>query len=134
MLKRILLLLCIAFAVVCYGFPCFVLPFGEYKGSQTLGSMSSETSYKFKFNGEVSVYSKTTIGDVSTEDSSVKYYKLDKNYVVISDDKTFDDDDQKIKLGSMYLLDNCQNNIGMYLAIGVGALATILVLIPNKRK
>ena len=70
------------------------------------------------------------------EYESENYYILNGNYVIISEDNKFDDQDVKVKLNSMYSLDHgteLVNNIGMYMAIGIGALALVLILLPNRR-
>lgn len=134
MFKKILLLICVAFAVVCYAFPCFILPFGSYKGEIGSGEGKVEISVNFGFDGKA----KMEIGDLE----QTQYYKLKGDKIIISDDKTFDDNDIEINLDSMYQFSlsdgdvNCemQNNIGMYMAIGVGVLAVVLILLPNKRK
>ena len=129
MFRKILLLICVAFVVVCYAFPCFTLPFGSYKGEIGVGELKVEKTLTFDFNGKVKVK--------TGKDEREHYYKLDGNYVVISEDNKFDDQDMKVKLNSMYSLDygtELINNVGMYMAIGIGALAVILILLPNKRR
>lgn len=134
MFKRILLLLCIAFVVVCYGYPCLILPFGEYKGEWSLFGAKYEVTYSFNFNGKVKTKQKITNGGTSTEENKEYYYKLSGNYVIISEDETFDDSDTKAKINTLYQFNNCQNMVGMFVAIGVGVLAVVLVLIPDKRR
>lgn len=134
MFKKIVLLICVAFVVVCYAFPCFILPFGSYKGEIGSGESKVNVEMNFGFDGKV----KTKIGDVK----QTQYYKLNGNEIIISDDKTFDDSDVKIKLDSMYQFSlangglgvEMQNDIGMYMAIGVGALAVVFILLPSRRR
>lgn len=134
MFRKILLLICVAFVVVCYAYPCFVLPFGSYTGTMGDGDSKVEVSMTFGFDGKV----KTKIGDHSQEE----YYKISGNSIIISSDKTFDDNDVEIKLDSMYnfalsegILElEVQNNIGFYMTIGVGILAIVLIVLPNKRR
>lgn len=130
MLKKILLLVCVAFAVVCYGYPCLILPFGSYTGETGIGEAEVEVSMDFGIDGKV----KIKMGEVETEG----YYKLDGKEVILSNDETFDDTDDRITLSSMYSFTDGSieytNNIGMYMAIGVGVLAVVLILLPSKRK
>lgn len=133
MFRKILLLICIAYVVVCYGYPCLLLPFGSYTYSyEDMSGNKQEMSIQFKFNGTM-----TTEG---SED--VSYYKLKGNKVIISEDESFDESDLTLTLKNMYefempvLLMNCsfRNNIGLYISLGIGGLATILVLTIPKSK
>lgn len=129
-MKKFLLLLCIVFVVVCYGYPCFILPFGEYKGKTEILGISQEASFNFKFDGTVKL--KSTIGSTSVEKDY--FYQLKGNTVVISVDKTFDETDSKIQINNMYKLGELTNTIGMIITIGVGVLATALVMFGKKDK
>lgn len=131
MLKKLLLLVCVAFAVVCYAYPCFILPFGTYSGVRGTGESKVDISVSFGFNGKAEYKQ----GNSTSE----KYYKLEGNKVILSDDDKFDNSDIEIQLTSMYKLSvdadvSMSNNIGMSIAIGVGALAVILILLPSKRR
>ena len=137
MLRRIFLLLCIAFVVVCYGYPFFILPFGEYKGTTSFLGVEAETTYNFKFNGRVTVsysYSGSTT-------SNEGYYKLNGKEVIISSNETFgDSDDAKLTLDSMYQISlnqvggSATNMIGMIISISVGVLAIIAIVAPSKKR
>ena len=129
-MKKLFLLLCIAFVVVCYAYPCFVLPFGEYKMEKVISEdQKIELSLKFDLN-------KVTITEGKIE--QVYYYKVSGGEIVLSEDTNFTEDDNfKLQLNSMYEIgygEKATNEIGMYIAIGVGALAVILVLLPNGKK
>lgn len=129
MLKKFILLLCVAFTVVCYAYPCLILPIGSYKGEIKAGDITTEVSYKFGFNGKVEI--------ATGENKDTKYYKLNGNSVIISDDDKFDDDDTEIKLKSMYefnALTEMTNSVGRIVAICVGAVAVVMILLPNKKK
>lgn len=129
MFKKIVLLICVAFAVVCYAFPCFVLPFGSYKGEIGSGESKVNVEMNFGFDGKV----KIKTGELENS----QYYKIEGNKIIISEDKTFDKNDVKVKLDSMYEMNfgtDLRNDIGMYMAIGVGALAVVLILLPSKRR
>lgn len=129
-MRKLLSLLCILFVVVCYAYPCFVLPFGEYKLEKVISEdQKVELTLKFDLN-------KVTITEGKIE--QVYYYKVDGNEIVLSDDTNFTEDDNfKLQLNSMYEIgygEKATNDIGMYIAIGVGVLAVILVLLPSKKK
>lgn len=122
MLRKILLLLCIAITVVCYGWPCLVVPFGKYEGK--VGETA--VSYEFGFNGTVVCkYGDETI---------IGKYELDfKNKgikVTLDGHET-----ESIELNNMYSFDNLvtfKNQIGEYAMLGIGILAVVIVLIsPN---
>ncbi len=128
-MRKILLILCIAFVVVCYGYPCFVLPIGTYKYTATtkIGDkeISTTTTYEFDFKGNAVIKN----GDVETEYK----YKLKGDEIILSLDEEFDDNDLKIQISSMYKLNGAINSIGMWITIGVGVLAFVLVItIPRK--
>ena len=53
MLRKIVLILCVAFVVVCYGYPCFILPFGEYVRTTEIGNITTESTYNFDWDGTV---------------------------------------------------------------------------------
>lgn len=126
MLRKILLLICVAFAVLCYGYPCLIMPFGSYEYTYEVAGISTTASYTFGFDGKVT----QKIGDIETE----AFYKLKGNKIVLSLDETFDDDDNEIAISSIYKLGNYTNKIGMYISIGVGVLALALIItIPSKR-
>lgn len=133
MLRKIILMICIAFIVVCYGYPCLVLPFGDYQCNYTdpISGDKIEVTMQFKFGGKLII------------DDDEGFYKQSGNKIIISEDETFDDEDLTIKLNNMYTFDfallpgmsmTFKNNIGMYAAIGVGVLSVILVLTAPSKK
>jgi len=129
-MRKLLSLLCILFVVVCYAYPCFVLPFGEYKLEKVISEdQKVELTLKFDLN-------KVTITEGKIE--QVYYYKVDGDEIILSDDTNFTEDDNfKLQLDSMYEIgygEKARNDIGMYIAIGVGVLAVVLVLLPSKKK
>lgn len=119
MLRKILLLLCIAITVCCYGWPCLVVPFGTYSGK-----VGEETvTYEFSFNGTVN----KTVG----EEKATGKFELDfKNKGV---NVTMDGEEtETIALRNMYEFVGFKNQIGEFAMLGVGILAVVLVLIsPN---
>ena len=129
-MRKLLSLLCILFVVVCYAYPCFVLPFGEYKLEKVISEdQKVELTLKFDLN-------KVTITEGKIE--QVYYYKVDGDEIILSDVTNFTEDDNfKLQLDSMYEIgygEKARNDIGMYIAIGVGVLAVVLVLLPSKKK
>lgn len=132
-MRKIILLICMAFFFVCYAFPCFVIPFGEYKGEID----GKEVVLKFNWKGEVK----------DKDGEFLYYYKMEKNKVVLSETKDFNNE-IKIALNSIYsfqktTVDSASisverisytNNIGMYSAIGVGILMVLLIITIPKRQ
>lgn len=133
MLRRILLLVSLAFVVLCYGFPCIILPLGSYEGKMTVGEQTIKYEVEFDFKGKVKI--KTSESEEWTE----QYYKLKGQTLIISEDKTFNDDDLKVAIENIYeinvpFIGSLKNKLGMYLAIGIGVLDLLLIVtIPNKK-
>ncbi len=124
-MRKILLIISIVFVVVCYGYPCLVLPFGEYKYESNIGGVKTEITYEFKFNGKVEI----ELNNIKTE----QYYKLKGNKIIISEDKTFNDEDVSYTISSIYKIGEATNQIGQFVAIGIGVMALVLVCtIPSK--
>lgn len=130
-MRKILLLVCIAFVVLCYGYPCFILPIGEYTHSETsevLGVEVTNTySVKFGFDGKA----KVSYNNIDTEYN----YKLDGNHVILSLDEEFgNSDDTEMIIDSIYRLGEAVNPIGLWTTVGIGVLAILMIVtIPNKR-
>ena len=130
MLRKIVLILCVAFVVVCYGYPCFILPFGEYVRTTEIGNITTESTYNFDWDGTVTKEDEFGL-------TTKYYYKLKGNEVLLSVDENFDDDyDISISINSLYNIDNGYfNQVGYYVAIGVGILALVLIItIPRRRQ
>ena len=125
-MRKVLLLLCIAFVVVCYGYPCLIVPFGTYKYETTNMGEKYVQTCEFKFNGKA----KIKFEDLETE----YYYKLKGNKIILSNDKKFDDNDMEIKISSMYKIGEAENLIGKIVAIAVGVLAVVLVVTAPSKK
>ena len=127
MLRKIVLILCVAFVVVCYGYPCFILPFGEYVRTTEIGNITTESTYNFDWDGTVT---KEDVFGITTK----YYYKLKGNEVLLSVDENFDDYDISISINSLYNIDNGYfNQVGYYVAIGVGILALVLIITIPRR-
>ena len=119
MLRKILLLLCIAITVCCYGWPCLVVPFGVYSAK-----VGEETvTYEFSFNGTV-VYKEG-------EETKNGEYQLDfpnkSVKITLEGEETYSQ-----SLRNMYEFEGFKNQIGEFAMLGIGILAVVLVLIsPN---
>ena len=126
-MRKAILILCLAFVVVCFAFPCFILPFGEYKKTETSGDTTVTTSMKFGMDGKVRTY-------INGEEFISMYYKLKGNKIITSFDDTFETTNETT-ITSMYDVNGYKNYIGMGIAIGVGVLDLILICtIPSKRR
>ena len=127
-MRKILLLICLVFTVVSFAYPNYVLPFGSYTYEYTIAGEKNKASYEFKFNGEVNF--KAT----EKSDPDKLFYKLKGNEIIISADKTFDDNDQHIRIDSVFKFENFRNDIAMWISIGVGIFTLVLIItIPRKR-
>ncbi len=133
MFRKLLLLICLAFVVIGFAYPCVILPVGSY--TTKVGNIS--TSYKFAFDGTMEIVVKTN--DKDSKDKEIKtdaFYKLKGNKVIISLDEEFDKNDMSIQICSFYsLAGGFQNISAMIVAGGVGVIALVLILtIPRKRR
>lgn len=127
MFRKIVLILCVAFVVVCYGYPCFILPFGEYVRSTEVGNIHIEAKYNFDWDGTVTEENELGI-------TTKYYYKLKGNEVWLSIDEDFESADKTISINSLYNIDNGYfNQVGYYVAIGVGILALVLIITIPRR-
>ena len=134
MIRKILLLLCIAFAVVAFGYPCFVIPFGSYDYKLTTLGETKQFSYSFKFDGTV-IKTNYNIETGEKENEIKMYYKYKGNKVILSTDNKFDDNDEVLAIASIYRLGNTAFNVyGCAVAIGVAVVAAaIVVSMPRRR-
>lgn len=127
MLRKIVLILCVAFVVVCYGYPCFILPFGEYVRSTEIGNTKIEATYNFDWDGTITAENELGI-------TTKYYYKLKGNEVWLSIDEDFEEADDVISINSLYNIGNgFFNQVGYYIAIGVGILALVLIITIPRR-
>ncbi len=127
MFRKIVLILCVAFVVVCYGYPCFILPFGEYVRSTEVGNIQIEAKYNFDWDGTVTEENEFGL-------TTKYYYKLKGNEVWLSIDEDFESADKTISINSLYNIDNGYfNQVGYYVAIGVGILALVLIITIPRR-
>lgn len=137
--RKIFLTLTIALVVFCYGYPMFVLPFGDYKYSYKVGDATKTITMNFKFDGSYAVK-----GDAP---ETTGYYKVKKGKLYLAsskDDLKEVDENDGVPISNMYefgyelgTLGNVkfENTIGKYTMIGVGVLSLLLVIsIPNRRR
>ena len=124
-MRKLLLILCLAFVIVCYGYPCLVIPFGTYLcKTEELGEEVIST-IKFGFDKKAEY----TIGDITTD----VYYKLSGNTVILSVDEEFNDSDMEITIGSIYRIGEYNNLVGLITTIGIGIFALCLIITIPKR-
>ena len=128
MFRKLILILCVAFVVVCYGYPCFILPFGEYVRTTEIGNAKVEA--KYDFNWDRTVNHEDELG-ITTK----YYYKLKGNDILLSLDDDFEGDTNiTISINSLYNISNGYfNQVGMYVAIGVGVLALLCIITIPRR-
>ena len=136
MFKRILLLLCIAYVVICYGFPFFTLPFGEYTFTDSITVAGVTTNYTYIYKFEFGGKGKATIKSGDTSTSKEFTYSFNGNKVKLKENDS--GDEYEFTLNNMYEFTSmslslkpmtARNDIGMWISVGVGALATILQLV-----
>lgn len=136
--RKIFLTLAIAFVVLCYGYPMFILPFGSYKYNYKVGDQTKTVELQFKWDGSYKL------------DDSTGFYKLKGNKIYLNDTKDFGNLDDKtyMIISNMYNVKfsmpigesadvsvQFSNKIGEYVAIGIGVVSLLLVLsIPNRRR
>lgn len=137
MLRKIVLLLCIAFAVFCFGYPCLILPIGSYELDKPIGKLEAVTTYQFKFNGKVEITTKLKDDSNGISTTETMYYKLKGNKIVLSKEKkpTKDEENDWLAISSIFRLGNGAFNVyACGASIGVALLAAVLVATaPNKR-
>lgn len=133
-IRKIVLTLCIVFAVVAFGYPCFVIPFGSYDYKLTSNGETKQFSYAFKFDGTV-VKTDYNVDTGEKEQVTTMYYKYKGNKIILSVDDKFGDEDEVMAIASIYRLGNTAFNVyGCAVAIGVAVIAAALVLTaPIKR-
>lgn len=131
MFRKLGLLLCLAFIVVSYTFPCLILP---VVGSYKYEAEGVSTSIYFKLGNKAEVTTKN--GEL---ESKIEYkYSLDfaKNQVVLKNGEN--QEVARCDIESLHDISilgfNARNNIAYYLTIGVEVLTAILILLPNKKK
>lgn len=137
--RKIFLTLAIALVVFCYGYPMFVLPFGDYKYSYKAGDQTKSVSVNFKFDGSYV----TKDGDAEV----TGYYKVKKGKLYLADTKEAlkeVEESEGITISNMYEFGyefgslgsvKFENTVGKYTMIGVGVVSLLLVLsIPDRRR
>ena len=132
-MRKILLIISLAFFAVCFMFPCVILPFGTYKGELDFGSQKVEYFIKFQINGKV----KARKGEDGEWNES--FYKLKDGKIIVSDDKTFNNEDLELTIInanqiSYPLLGKMENSIGLMVGIAILVLDVLLVITIPKKK
>ena len=139
--RKVILLLCIVFAVVAFGFPCFVVPFGSYDGeiltyADGKEHIENKYSYSFGLNGKVKYVLTSAENEAEIIEQKEYYYKLVRNKIFISEDEQFgNEDDRMMTIASIIRLGDGSFNIySCAMAIGVAVVAGALILTaPNRR-
>ena len=137
--RKIFLTLAIALVVFCYGYPMFVLPFGDYKYNYKVGDQTKTATMSFKFDGSYA------LKDGELEQTG--YYKVKKGKIYFADNKDDlknKDESDGMSVSNMYEIGfefgslgsvKFENTIGKYTMIGVGVVSLLLVLsIPDRRR
>ena len=126
MFRKILLIICLAFVVVCYGYPCFILPFGNYTYKT---SDNKQESISFKFNG--------TATATSSSGTKTEYkYKINFKDNTITLTPVDSGSEVTMTINNMYsvgFLVNFENNIGKFIMLGVGILSLVLIVTIPRR-
>lgn len=138
-LRKVILMLCILFAVAAFGFPCFVVPFGSYDG-EAYQNISDEIkiqyrySYEFSFDGKV-VYTKMSYDKKEELERKEFYYETYKNKIFFSEDGVNFNHEEYLTIASIIRLgDGSFNVYSCAVSIGIAVIAGALVLTaPNKR-
>lgn len=137
--RKIFLTLAIALVVLCYGYPMFVLPVGNYKYSYKSGEETKTATLTFRFDGSYSL-------DGFGASELTGYYKVKNGKLFFNDTKDFSavDEEDGIKITNVYELTmdvgtssswTFENAIGKYTMLGVGVLSLLLVLtIPSSKR
>lgn len=141
--RKLFLTIAIAFVVLCYGYPMFILPFGSYNYEYKVADTKHTVTLTFKFDGSYKMAEGETVIDGG-------YYKLKGNKIYLNDEKNFDDVSEldSMTINNMYNVKSSftiggvefaarefQNKVGVYIAIGVGVLSLLMVLsFPNRRR
>lgn len=133
-MRKVLLILCLAFFVLGFGWPTIMLPYTKY----TYKTKEMETSYTFQLNGKVKVESK--LGKTKTN-NTYKYkinFKDNAIEVIVSKDQKL-----SLKIDSFYKLSmisagememSATNTVAAGVSIGVGALALLLIILSPSKK
>ncbi len=132
-MRKLFLILCLAFGILAFGYPCLVLPIGTYK----METKITTVSYSFKFDGKVDVISslKLTEDGDAVETKSTKYYKLDwKRGVIISDNDKFDGKVETLIISNIFSVNGMDNPIALAISIGVAVVDLVLVLTIRKKR
>jgi len=128
MMKKILMLLCIAMLAFTFAFPIFVYPFGEYSGTSTVAGKEINYSASFHFDGTVDY----KLGNTTQH----MYYKVKDKKIYTSINKDFEIKDSSkpfMELNSLYSINvvdtdiTIKSTVGICLTIGYGILLLLCV-------
>lgn len=125
-MRRILLLLCVVFVVVAYGYPCFALPFGTYKHTIEYDGVKTTTTLNLKFDG-------TAVMKVGEIENTYKY-KINDGEVELFVEGDENEPVFEIEIHAFNKLGNLTNMVGTYISIAFGVVALIAIFLPYKKK
>ncbi len=133
-MRKVLLILCLAFFVLGFGWPTIILPYTKY----SYKTDDMEMSFTFQINGKVKVESK--MGDSKTKQS----YKYKVNFkdnaieIIVSKEEKI-----SLKIDSFYKLSMLSagdmeisptNKVAAGVSIGIGAAALLLIVFAPSKK
>lgn len=139
MVRKLLLILSIAFAVFAFGYPCMIFPYTNYTYTYTEKEVEISSTLKFQLNGRVKITGDTSLGSLGLVEQENYYYKISfkDQKVLISDTKEFENA-MKLDINNIYSLggnNGYTNNVAKWTSLGVGVVTLLLVLtIPTKRR
>ncbi len=144
-MRKIFLILCFAFFVVAFGYPCIILPYTNYTYTYQIEDEEETNSItlNFKLNGKVTIKGELTIFSISIlDDSEIEmYYKLNftSRTITIAYDEDFDIELFTLSIANIYTISgsliNYTNTFAIIISIAVAAATLVLILtIPSRRR
>ena len=139
MIRKLLLILSIVFAVFAFGYPCMIFPYTNYTFTYSEKDVEISSTLKFQLNGRVKITGDSSLGSIGLVEQENYYYKISfkDQQVLISDSKEFENS-MKLDLKNIYSLGSNEgytNNVAKWTSLGVGVVALLLVIsMPTKRK
>ncbi len=139
MIRKLLLILSIVFAVFAFGYPCMIFPYTNYTFTYSEKDVEISSTLKFQLNGRVKITGDSSLGSIGLVEQENYYYKISfkDQQVLISDSKEFENS-MKLDIKNIYSLGSNEgytNNVAKWTSLGVGVVALLLVIsMPTKRK
>ena len=139
MIRKLLLILSIVFAVFAFGYPCMIFPYTNYTFTYSEKDVEISSTLKFQLNGRVKITGDSSLGSIGLVEQENYYYKISfkDQKVLISDSKEFENS-MKLDIKNIYSLggnEGYTNNVAKWTSLGVRVVALLLVIsMPTKRK